>query len=119
MITALRRRNVVERYEEHTPGSFSIQLASIRSMVDAPRRQRDRQAPPSELPMPELSASTRRMLRDLAERSLEHLGIKDTHAFLEAEMQRQLRAISAAIEAGPQREEKIRAALRVALDQTP
>src|SRR4051812_1585124 len=24
-ITALRRRNVIERYEEHTPGSFSTQ----------------------------------------------------------------------------------------------
>src|SRR5689334_12469763 len=29
VIASLRRRNVVERYEEHTPGSFSIRLASI------------------------------------------------------------------------------------------
>jgi hypothetical protein len=119
LITSLRRRNVVERYEEHTPGSFSIQLASISAMVDAPRRQRDKKKQLPEAPVPELSKSNQRLLRDLAERSLENLGIKDTHAFLEAEMKRQLTAISAAIAAGPGREEKVRAALRAALEQTP
>jgi hypothetical protein len=119
VISALRRRNVVERYEEHTPGSFSIQLASIGAMIDAPRRNRDRQAKTPDEPMPELSKTNRKMLRDLAERSLENLGIKETHAFLEAEMQRQLRAISGAVGGSPQREEKIHAALRAALDQTP
>src|SRR5688572_12626826 len=90
LIAALRRRNVVERYEEHTPGSFSIQLASINAMVDAPRRRRDSKARVPEAPLPELSKSNQRLLRDLAERSLENLGIKETHAFLEAEMKRQL-----------------------------
>ena len=119
LITMLRRRNVVERYEEHTPGSFSIQLASIGAMVDAPRRRRDGKAKPADTPLPELSKSNQRLLRDLAERSLENLGIKDTHAFLEAEMKRQLSAISSAIGAGPDRETKIRAALRAALDEIP
>lgn len=119
LITALRRRNVVERYEEHTPGSFSIQLASISAMVDAPRRRRDGKAKPTDAPLPELSKANQRLLRDLAERSLENLGIKETHAFLEAEMKRQLTAISSAIGGGPGREDKMRAALRAALDETP
>jgi hypothetical protein len=119
LITALRRRNVVERYEEHTPGSFSIQLASISAMVDAPRRHRDSKSRVPDAPLPELSKANQRLLRDLAERSLENLGIKETHAFLEAEMRRQLTAISSAIGSGPDRESKIRAALRAALDQTP
>jgi hypothetical protein len=118
VIVSLRRRGVVERYEEHTPGSFSIGLASIRSMVDAPRRVREK-APAAQGPVPDLSPANRRMLRDLAERSLEGLGIKDTHAFLDAEMQRQLSAISAAVGSGPDREERLRLALRAALEQTP
>lgn len=118
VITALRRRNVVERYEEHTPGSFSIRLASIRAMIDAPRRRGQHDKKPPEI-LPELSAANRRLLRDLAERSLEALGIKDTAAFLEPEMRRQLQAIVTALGAERDREEKLRAALRAALDQTP
>jgi len=117
LILSLRRRNIIDRYEEHTPGSFSIRLASIGAMVDAPRRRRERPQSAVRDPLPELSATASRMLRDLAERSLEGLGIKQTDTFLEAEMQRQLRALSAAVGAGPDRDEKLRAALRSALDQ--
>jgi hypothetical protein len=118
LITSLRRRNIVERFEEHTPGSFSVQLAPIGAMIDAPRRRRERERPKGSEPLPELSPSNRRLLRDLAERSLEALGIKQTHEFLETEMQRQLRAISDALGDGPDREGRLRAALRAALDQT-
>lgn len=118
LIASLRRRNVVERYEEHTPGSFNIRLGSIRAMIDAPRRRREPAVNPGKEALPDLSASNRRMLRDLAERTLEGLGIKQTHEFLEAEMQRQLRALSSAIGTAPNREERLRAALRAALDQT-
>jgi hypothetical protein len=118
VIASLRRRNIVDRYEEHTAGSFSIHLASIGAMIDAPHRRREREKPALTAPLPDLSAANRRMLRDLAERSLEGLGIKDTHAFLELEMQRQLRAIVAALGDAPDRDERIRKALRTALDQT-
>lgn len=118
IIASLRRRNIVERYEEHTPGSFSITLASIGAMIDAPRRRREREQPKGKEPLPEISASNRKLLRDLAERSLEGLGIKQTHEFLETEMQRQLRAISDALGDGPDREGRLRAALKAALDQT-
>jgi hypothetical protein len=118
VIASLRRRSVVERYEEHTPGSFSIRLASINAMIDAPRRRRERPRRASTEELPELNATNGRMLRDLAERSLEGLGIKDTHAFLEAEMRRQLSAIVSALGEAPDRDERIRKALRAALDQT-
>lgn len=120
LIMSLRRRGVIDRYEEHTPGSFGIQLASVQSMVNAPRRRRE---PVRTLPAPPelagLSDSTRRMLRDLAERSLEALGVKHTSEFLDAEMKRQLTAISAALPASPDREATLRAAIRNALDNTP
>ncbi len=119
LIASLRRRNVVEHYEEHTPGSFSIRLASIRAMIDAPRRRRERHPKPANDSLPELNAANRRMLRDLAERTLEGLGIKETEEFLDAEMQRQLRALSRAVGTTPGHEERLRNALRAALDQTP
>jgi hypothetical protein len=118
LIGSLRRRNVVEHYEEHTPGSFSIRLASIGAMIDAPRRRREKGQKPANESLPELSTTSRRMLRDVAERALEGLGIKQTQDFLDAEMQRQLRAISAAVGTGPGHDERLRAALRAALDQT-
>ena len=119
-ITSLRRRNVVDRYEEHTPGSFSLTLASIGAMIDAPRRRREREGPAITAPsIARLSESNRRMLRDLAERSLEALGIKQTDEFLEAEMERQLKALHSAVGSDPGSDARLRGALRAALDQIP
>jgi hypothetical protein len=58
------------------------------------------------------------MLRDLAERTLEALGIKETAKFLDAEMDRHLAAITAAVGDVPDKDKRIRVALRAALDQT-
>ena len=88
-------------------------------MVDAPRRRREPEPPPPPEP-PSLSAldpETRVLLRNLAERALEGLGIKDTAAFMEPEMLRQFTAIVASVEPGPNREGQLRDALRVALEQ--
>jgi hypothetical protein len=120
VILVLRRRGVIDRYEEHTPGSFSVRLAPVQSMIDAPRRQREpRRAAALPPQLSSLSEQARRMLRDLAERSLEALGVKDTAKFLEAEMTRQLAALSDALPPGTDRDRRLRAALRNALDQTP
>jgi hypothetical protein len=120
LVLSLRRRGVVDRYEEHTPGSFSIQLASVRSMIDAPRRRREPDVSRSEPVAPAgLDKASQKMLRDLAERSLEALGVKETAKFLGAEMARQLSALSAALPPGPGRDAKLRMALKNALDQTP
>lgn len=118
MIAVLRRRNVIERYEEHTPGSFSIQMASIQAMIDAPARKRDQDRTRVPASIASLSAGNRAMLRDLAERTLEALGIKETAKFLDAEMERHLAAIVAAVGDVPDKDKRIRVALRAALDQT-
>jgi len=57
------------------------------------------------------------MLRNLAERALEGLGVKDTATFLQGEMLKQFGAIAATIGEGPGREERLHSAIRVALDQ--
>jgi hypothetical protein len=118
-IASLRRRNVIERYEEHTAGSFSIRLAPVRAMLDAPRRKKEREAKDADPVVPQLSAANRKLLRDLAERSLEGLGIKETEPFLEAEMHRHLRELLKGIPVVTDQDAKLRAALRAALDQTP
>lgn len=121
LIASLRRRGVLERYEEHNAGSFSIQLAPVQAMIDAPRRRREPR-PPARPPKPQLASltqTTRALLRDVAERSLDSLGVKDTSPFVEAEMIRQLTALDAAIPNAPNRDALLRAALKHTLDQTP
>lgn len=121
LIPSLRRRGVLERYEEHTAGSFSIQLASLQAMVDAPRRRREPRKAPAAV-QPELAAltrATRAVLREVAVRSLESLGVKETAAFVDAEMIRQLVALDAAMPDGPNREAVLRAALEHTLERTP
>lgn len=57
------------------------------------------------------------MLRNLAERALEGLGIKDTGEFLQGEMLRQFGALAATLGNEPGREERLRAAIHAALSQ--
>lgn len=121
LIGSLRRRGVVDRFEEHTAGSFSMQLAPVQSMIDAPRRRREPRQPPAPVGagLNALSKPTLQLLRDLAERSLEALGVKETAPFVDAEMVRQLSALSAALPDGPDRELRLRAAIKHALARTP
>lgn len=117
----LRRRGVVSRHEEHTPGSFVVTLAPVSALWESPKRTGGRGVvPPARTPpsLDELDADTRLLLRNLAERALEGLGIKDTAAHLEAEMLRQFGAIAATIGDAPDREAALRRAVLAALDQT-
>lgn len=57
------------------------------------------------------------MLRDLAERALDALGVEDQGPFIHEEMLRQFSALVAQIGDAPDRERTLRDALRVALDR--
>jgi hypothetical protein len=57
------------------------------------------------------------MLRHLAERALEGLGVRDTGAFVQGEMLKQFGAIAATVGDAPGRDERFRRAVRAALDQ--
>jgi hypothetical protein len=120
LLYVLKRRGVVAGHDEHTPGSFVVHLAPVTALWESPRRNRDRgvAAPPSIPPsLDELQLETRLLLRDLAERTLERLGLKETSSFLDTEMLRQFGAIAGGIGEGPLREARLCAALRAALDQ--
>jgi hypothetical protein len=120
LLLVLRRRGVVSGHTEHTPGSFVVVPAPLSALWESPRRKRGRGiAPPPATPpsLEDLDEETRVMLRNLAERALEGLGLKDTAAFLQGEMLRQFGAIAATIGDAPAREERLRTAIRAALDQ--
>jgi len=120
LLHVLKRRGVVTGHEEHTPGSLVVTLAPLSALWESPRRNRGRGiAPPPKTPpsLEDLDDETRVMLRNLAERALEGLGLKDTAAFLQGEMLRQFGAIAATVGDAPGRELRLRTAIRAALDQ--
>ena len=111
----LRRKGVVKDFAEHTAGSFVVTLAPIQAMLDARRRPESSSVPAAaESPTPPtlsaLDESTRELLRILAERSLDTLGVRDRGPFVESEMLRLFGEL--AVEArGSDGEARLRAAI--------
>ena len=122
LLHALKRKGVVASHQEHTPGSFVVTLASMRELLEAPRRQRDarKTPPPPSAPTPPsldaLQPETRELLRDLASHALDHLGVHDRGPFLEGEMVRQFSMLTAGIPQGVEREQWLRDAIRRAME---
>ena len=120
VLHVLKRRGVITGHQEHTPGSFVVTPAPLSALWESPRRNRGRGVAPAPATPPsldDLDEETRVMLRNLAERALEGLGLKDTAPFLQGEMLRQFGAIAATVGDAPGREDRLRAAIRAALDQ--
>jgi hypothetical protein len=120
LLHVLKRRGVITGHQEHTPGSFVVTPAPLSALWESPRRNRGRGIAPAPATPPslgDLDEDTRVMLRNLAERALEGLGLKDTAPFLQGEMLRQFGAIAATVGDAPGREDRLRAAIRTALDQ--
>jgi hypothetical protein len=120
LLPSLRRRGVVSEWREHSPGSFVVKLASISSLLEAPRRKRDRE-PTASMANPDslkdLESSTLDLLRRLAIRTLESLGIREPDKFLEAEMLSKFHSLAGGINPGEQGEARLRDAIKAALDQ--
>lgn len=116
----MRRKGVIASFVEHTAGSFVVTLAPMKAMLDAPGRRRERTpvAPPAAPPTLEaLSPDTRQLLRALAERSLDTLGVRDRAPFMEGEMLRLFGSLAATVPAGPDRERRLVAAIRSAMSE--
>lgn len=118
LLHVLKRRGVVAGHQEHTAGSFVVTLAPVHALWESPKRKRDHAPPPPEPPsLDALEPETRTLLRALAERALDALGARERDAFVEGEMLRQFGAIAASVPPGPQREARLREAIRVAMEQ--
>lgn len=120
LLPALRRRGVVTDWREHTPGSFVVKLGSISSLLDAPRRKRDRAivaTPADPRSLAQLESSTLSLLRRLAVRSLESLGVQKPEKFVEAEMLTKFNSLAGGVVPGIEGEARLREAISAALDQ--
>ena len=120
LLPALRRRGVVSEWREHSPGSFLIKLGTISSLLAAPRRKHDRaekEEPSDPQVLAALDSSTLALLRRLAVRSLESLGVRDPEKFVEAEMLTKFNSLAAGIPSGEGSEAKLRGAIAAALEQ--
>jgi hypothetical protein len=117
---SLRRGNVIAGHTEHTAGSFVVTLMPVSAMVEAPRRRRPSTKVPAAASPPSLDAlepETVALLRGLAENALDHLGVRERGTFLDSEMLRQFGAIAAGVPEGAGREERLREAIRRAMDE--
>jgi hypothetical protein len=120
LLPSLRRRGVVSEWREHSPGSFVVKLASIWSLLEAPRRKRDRKSSPiapNPKSLEELESSTLSLLRRLAVRSIESLGVRDPEKFIEAEMVSKFNSLAGGITPGPEGEARLRGAIAAAIEQ--
>lgn len=119
VLAKLRRRGVVQGWQEHTPGSFAVTPAPISALLEVPRRHRDPTSVPPSDPdgLMALDAATRRTLRQLAVRSLQALGAPAGEPFVQDEMQRQFSVLATVVLEGPERDARLRAAAARALDE--
>lgn len=115
LLFSLRRRGVIASHQAHNPGAFAVQLAPVRSQVEAPQRRRERSASlPPAVEVAGLSGESTDLLRQLAERSLSALGVAIDEAGLRDEMHRYLAVIVRGLPA-TRTEEQLLAALRTAI----
>jgi hypothetical protein len=120
LLPSLRRRGVVSEWREHSPGSLVVKLASISSLLEAPRRRRERGAKtptPNPQALDALDKSTLVLLRRLAIRSLESLGVREPAKFIEAEMLSKFDSLAGGITPGLEGEARLRDAITTALEQ--
>jgi hypothetical protein len=119
LLVSLKRRGVIESFGEHTAGSFTVRLAPLSALRTAPRRRGERLPPPPADPraLAALAPETRRLLRELAHRALEELGVETSRRFVESEMLRQFSLLAPGVPEGPEREKRLRDAIEAALEE--
>lgn len=121
LLLRLRRAGVVLDIREHTAGSFAVKLAPLRALFEAPRRQRDASTAPRTTDSSGLAGvdgSTRQLLRQLAERSLDSLGVQRPDATqVDTEMARQFSLLVRGSPDHGRSDEWLRAALTRALHE--
>jgi hypothetical protein len=120
LLALLRKKNVVSEITEHTPGSFIVRLAPINALFEAPRRRRSgpHRAMSEPASLQGLERETRALLRILALRTLDALGVRaESEKIVEHEILRLFSDLSATIADGPNREDELCAAIELALEE--
>lgn len=123
LLPSLRRRGVVTSWREHTPGSIVVTLAPVTALLGAPKRNRERESDgrqrkagtPESLTA--LEPETLSLLRRLAVRTIESLGVADTSPFVEEEMQRTFATLLVTLPVSTNREGTLQRAIQSAIDE--
>lgn len=77
VLNRLRRAGVIQAFGEDTAGSFVVQLAPLRSLLEAPARRKGPQSiPKKKANIQGLNSETRDQLHYLASRAIDALGVK-------------------------------------------
>ena len=112
----LKRQGVVDGIAEHSPGSFVATLAPMRRLWEGARRTAPHRSDiPGGATVDGLDPETAALLRALAERSLDALGVSPTESFLQREMAMQFAALLRGVPPGEDRDRRMREAIRRAL----
>jgi hypothetical protein len=122
LFTQLRKTGVISDFSEHTAGSFIVTLAPVTALFEAGKRSRRESGPIPVIAEPGalrgLEVETLVLLRRLADRALDALGVQvRSVATIESEMERQFARLGGGVPAGHDREARLRAAMRTALDE--
>lgn len=122
LMPSLRRRGVVKSWREHTPGSIIVTLAPVTTLLGAPKRNREKaQAPLGGVETPAalaaLEPETLKLLRHLASRTIESLGVAHAGPYVEEEMARTFATLSKTLPASKDRESTLRKAISSAIDE--
>jgi len=118
LFPSLRRRHVIQGWQEHTPGSFVVTLAPVHALFEVPKRRRERGSTPvAPESLSALEPDTLSLLRRLASASLAVLGVHEIDRFLESEMLAQFAALAASVDEYDDRDAALRTAIRNALDE--
>jgi hypothetical protein len=120
MMPGLRKRGIVESWREHSPGSIIVKIAPTSALFSAAKRRRDARPATSagdEGDLTGLERETILMLRQLALRNLDTLGVEHDEPFVRQEMATIFSALTSAIPETERREEALRQSLRNALEE--
>lgn len=121
LLHSLRRRGVVKSWVDHNPGSVVVTLAPVSTLLGTPKRNRveesnDQQQPVAFPPsLAGLHPKTFSLLRQLAVRTIESLGVSKTELFVKDEMEKTFATLSKTLPPGRDREATLRHALLSAL----
>ena len=113
VLNSLKRRGVVDKFNENGPGSFLVSVAPLKRLFEAPRRRRESSSRrESSTVVAGLSSEAQSELRLLALASLRSLGVAESVNLLESEMARQFSLIVASLPEGTNRDSVLTEALR-------
>jgi hypothetical protein len=125
LLHTLRRQGVVKSWHEHSQGAIVVDMASMTDLLTAPARHRDAKRAKLDAPAPPAHATqfaglepeTVKLLKRLAERTIDDLGVRDPEGLVESEMNHKLSKLVRGLPETGNREEALRAVIIRAIEE--